>query len=678
MLLSRLIVLGFAAVAAFAQPQCAGCHAEIYRKYQQTGMGRSFSRPQAFPAVKDFYNAASETHYSMFERGGRYYQRRWQIGYAGNEENAEEMTVDFVMGSGNHARTYLHRTERGTLTQLPLGWYAEKGGYWDMNPGYDVAHPPVRRPIADECLFCHNAYPVAASTLPEGIDCQRCHGPGAKHIQSPQKVNIINPARLSKDRQLEACMQCHLETTSTRLPGLLRRFDRGAFSYVPDQPLGDFVMSFDHAPGSGREDKFEIAGSAYRLRQSQCFLKSRGEMTCTTCHNPHEAKVSLGACVQCHTSLSSGHPAGDDCASCHMPKRNTDDVVHVAMTDHLIARRPAARKSRPEIDQRYRGEVVPYYPSAIDPLYKAVAQVIQGSNPAGIPQLTAELAKRKPTDPEFYIVLGQASKSVAAYEQAVRLKPDAARNLRYLGVALKEAGQPVRAGEALRRAVQLAPTDAQGWFELGLLQSAEGRKNEAISSVRRAIALNPDLADAQNSLGVNLFETGDVKGAEAAFRAALTIDPSYAVAHSGLARVLTQAGDLPQALFHYEKAVRLQPGYAPYLYEYALTFVRLNRFEESDEQVRAAIRADGNLAEAHELLGGLLARKKDMDGALAEFEAAVRLKPDFSRAQLDLGATLAGRGDMTGAILHLREAARGSDPQVAQQAARALQQIGAN
>jgi hypothetical protein len=32
---------------------------------------------------------------------------------------------------------------------------------------------------------------------------------------------------------------------------------------------------FDHAPGTGHDDKFEIVGSsAYRLRQSQCFLKS--------------------------------------------------------------------------------------------------------------------------------------------------------------------------------------------------------------------------------------------------------------------------------------------------------------------------------------------------------------------------------------------------------------------
>ena len=85
-----------------------------------------------------------------------------------------------------------------------------------------------------------------------------------------------------------------------------------------------------------------------------------------------------------------------------MSKRRTQDVIHVAMTDHLISRaRPpgdllAERKER--LDQ-YRGEVVPYYPatlarSAEADLYRALAQVKQKSNlEAGIAQLTAAIKR---------------------------------------------------------------------------------------------------------------------------------------------------------------------------------------------------------------------------------------------------------------------------------------------
>lgn len=96
-----------------------------------------------------------------------------------------------MLGCGNHARTYLHLTGRNTLQQLPLGWYAENGGYWGMNPSYDRAdYQGSTRVIHYECMFCHNAYPLIPAgseeagseaqyrqPIPEGIDCQRCHGP---------------------------------------------------------------------------------------------------------------------------------------------------------------------------------------------------------------------------------------------------------------------------------------------------------------------------------------------------------------------------------------------------------------------------------------------------------------------------------------------------------------------
>ena len=132
----------------------------------------------------------------MISRGGKYYQRRWQVGFDGKETSVDEKQVDFVIGSGNHARTYLHLTPQKTLPVLPLSWYAEKGGYWEMSPGYEQPdYPGSVRPVHYECMFCHNAYPKipvmehAASPemtfvepLPEGIDCQRCHGPGQGHV----------------------------------------------------------------------------------------------------------------------------------------------------------------------------------------------------------------------------------------------------------------------------------------------------------------------------------------------------------------------------------------------------------------------------------------------------------------------------------------------------------------
>src|SRR5437763_3500568 len=138
---------------------CATCHRKIAEDYARTGMGRSFFRPTPADelAKQDFYHALSGTHFSMIVRDGQYYQRRWQIGFAGKEANVEEMSVDYILGSGNHARSYLHRTPPGTLIELPLGWYSEGG--WGMSPGSDSDHPRTRRFVSYKCMLCHNGIP---------------------------------------------------------------------------------------------------------------------------------------------------------------------------------------------------------------------------------------------------------------------------------------------------------------------------------------------------------------------------------------------------------------------------------------------------------------------------------------------------------------------------------------
>jgi predicted CXXCH cytochrome family protein len=79
-------------------------------------------------------------------------------------------------------------------------------------------------------------------------------------------------------------------------------------------------------------------------------------MTCTTCHDPHDiprgeaaTQHYIAACRSCHGSDFDGqvaagrHTAEKDCLACHMPKRRTDDVVNVVMTDHYIQRRKPGR-----------------------------------------------------------------------------------------------------------------------------------------------------------------------------------------------------------------------------------------------------------------------------------------------------------------------------------------------
>ena len=619
-----LCLCGFLIVAALAyifrpQPQtpsapftenhyvdsavCADCHPTIAETYARTGMGRSFSRPSTNNTVTGvtYYHKPSDSYFTMVERDGRFYQRRYQTGFDGNPANSFEKEIQFVLGSGNHARTYLHRTSRNTLVELPLGWYAEEKGTLAMNPGYDRPdHPGFTRAVTYGCMFCHNgipeiktgAEPAFPGRIPEGIDCQRCHGPGGRHVEMPQAGNVVNPARLDRDRQLEVCMQCHLETTSAPLPNSIVRFDRDPFSYRPGEPLGDFILHFDHAPGSGRDDKFEIAGAAYRLRRSACFQKS--ELTCATCHNPHdiprgeEARAHYTAvCQQCH---SSDHAQTGDCIGCHMPKRRTEDAVHVVMTDHYIQRRKPSRDLLAPLAERekdYRGEVVLYYPPALPDgadrdLYFGVAQVSQKSNlDRGIEALSAAIDKYRPARIEFYLQLadawrdsGRMDKALPLYQEAVRRDPKSL-------IALQRLGFSSRSADVLKQVLSVDASDAATWHQLGLVYLDQGSRSEAAAAFQKAIEVDPDLSEAHNSLGGLFLESGDLSRAEPALREAIRIKPDYAQAHSNLASVLASSNRFDEARYHFEAAIRLKPDFTAARFNYGVALVKMNRVNEA-------------------------------------------------------------------------------------------------
>ncbi len=699
---------------------CSECHPDVAHDYSNTGMARSFHSLDAasVPNPKPYFHRASGTWYQIVAKDGGWYQRWWQIGFKGRQESAGESKIDYVMGSGNHVRTYLHRTARGTLIELPLAWYAEKST-WAMNPGFDMSDPPVGRKIGYDCMFCHNSYPaipsghddagsepVFAGELPQGIDCQRCHGPGGNHIQAVRQPGaklsdirnaIVNPSRLGKERAMEVCVQCHLETTSAPLPTVIRRFDRGPFSYRPGEPLSAFQLSFDHAPGSGREGKFEIVNSVYRLRQSKCFLESNGELGCATCHDPHEIRHDQTAvdrynkvCVRCHEPAKIGvqaHPSGSNCVGCHMPKRRAEDVVHAVMTDHLIQRRPPANllaefpeRHGPGLEWvEYRGEVVPYGDK--DDLYTAVAQVTHKSNlEGGIPRLQAEIATKKPERPEFYMELGDAlqragrsEESAAAYRVAIEKRPASALLWARLAQPLRALGKSQEPLEAMLKSVQADPNQAENWHNLALLQSDLGDKKSAIDSFRKSIALDPEFAESRNGLGAALAETGQLPEAEAEFRGALSIRPTLQGAHAYLAFLLTNRGAFPEAIWHFERA----GDGALTQFNYGITLAKMNRITEARTHLERSLQADAKQPLAHEVLGGLLEAEGKVPEAVSHYQEAIRLRPDFGQAHLDLGALLARKGDSAGAALEFRAAQSDPDAQIREKAVAGLAAVGA-
>ena len=742
---------------------CSSCHAEIAQAYAKTGMGRSFSKiskenpGDPFPG-QAFYHKASDSYFSMIQREGKTYQRRWQLGFDGKETNIEEKQVDYFLGSGNHGRAYLHLTARGGLQELPLGWYSEaneiypeqffgdlqqqlppgwyaqNNGTWAMNPGFDRAEIPGSvRPVQYECMFCHNGYPkipkaneeegaeaVYALPLPNGIDCQRCHGPGQRHVEvagkagaTPAEIraSIVNPKRLAPDREMEVCLQCHLETSSLRLPHMLERQGHAPFSYVPGQPLADFFLMFDRE--AGKNPRFEGANAGYALRKSQCFLKTQGNdaehrLRCTMCHDPHDiprgeaaAKHYDSVCHNCHTSafesaVAAGtHPANPDCISCHMPKHRTDDAIHIVMTEHFIRRVQPTNLLEKKAEYyespatSYKGEVVPYYPARLAPtpenlLDVAVAQVRDQSNLAnGIPQLAALIQKYKPARAAYYVYLaeafhavGDAAHAEVNFNEALRRAPESAVILLKLGNAEVEWQQWGKAEATLRRVTAKTPTDPVAWGLFGEALFGQGKNAEAKTALEKAVAFDPDLPDPHNYMGALLVRAGDLAGAEKEFREALRLQPGNADWRSNLAGLLATRGAVDEARFLFESSIRLKPDSVGARLNYARLLANLNLTAEAAAQAKAAVEADPGVPVAHEVWGDLLMAAGDAEAAARELKTAVNLQPDFWRAHYELGVALGMKGDGDGSVEQLRIAAGGQDAEARALAVEVLEKVG--
>jgi predicted CXXCH cytochrome family protein len=619
------VVTTGAAPGYVADRVCASCHAEIARTYPQIGMARSFYRPRAATSSEDFGrppglarfdHPASHQSFAMERRGDRLFFKRWQTAADGRPINVFEQEVDWVLGSGNHARTYLYRTPQGELYQLPIAWYTQEGR-WGMAPGYDRPdHEGVLRRVRRECMFCHDGYPeVAAGSdaygapqvyperLPEGLGCQRCHGPGGEHVRRAAggtearetiRAAIVNPARLAGTLGDDVCNQCHLQP-AVALPRV-RRFGRGEYSYRPGEPLSGYLvhtdLTDDGGGSGGGEERFEINHHAYRLRQSRCFVASAGKLHCWTCHDPHRrlARAELAArvrtaCLACHGSGAGtvggtatsckrpgtpAAPAADtaDCASCHMPQRRPRDVVHVVMTDHRIQRRPGG----PELTAP-RAEADPLLPGVrlYDPergdlgeageIYRNLAAIRTGAFPDAVDRLErllaplAASARASAAEPWLELATAEIKEQrFAAAERTLGVvlarSPDHPQALARLGVVLAALGRPREAEERWRQALALPGKTVDRTelrFNLGLLYAGQGRTAEAVPLFEQALAARSNLVAGWVQLGNATARLDRLDRAAASYRRALELDPSQTEAYLGLGAVLLRQGKREEA-----------------------------------------------------------------------------------------------------------------------------------
>jgi tetratricopeptide (TPR) repeat protein len=191
-----------------------------------------------------------------------------------------------------------------------------------------------------------------------------------------------------------------------------------------------------------------------------------------------------------------------------------------------------------------------------------------------------------------------------------------------------------------QNALKIKPNFAEAHNNLGAGLKALGRYNEAIPSYQKAIQLKPNYAEAYNNLGIALIETHQLQLAKKSFNRALQIAPNYADAYFNLASALKSQGHLDHAISNFEKGLQINPNNAVARNHLGNTQQQNGLLDDAVENYNKALLINPKFAEAYLNLGTVQKAQGHMEEALENYRTALRLKPDDAKAYRNYTATL--------------------------------------
>jgi arylsulfatase A-like enzyme/Tfp pilus assembly protein PilF len=162
----------------------------------------------------------------------------------------------------------------------------------------------------------------------------------------------------------------------------------------------------------------------------------------------------------------------------------------------------------------------------------------------------------------WLVRLRRPDEAIAAFKEAVALKPDDDIALGNLARILRARGRTQDALEALevfRAALRVNARNPQSWYQLATLYLDLGRTTDAEASFKEALAANPRMGAAYNGLGAIAFERGQLGPAEELVRKGMELEPRLRTAQYNLARIREARGDLPGALALYRAELATYP-----------------------------------------------------------------------------------------------------------------------
>ena len=182
--------------------------------------------------------------------------------------------------------------------------------------------------------------------------------------------------------------------------------------------------------------------------------------------------------------------------------------------------------------------------------------------------------------------------AITAFQQSLKLRPDDANATYGLGRAYMEHSQYEDARQQFSRYLEARPNDASGHYALGMAYASLERPQDARTEFEKSIALAPVQTESYFRLGVLDLNAHDLDAAATNFQHVLDRDPKHAGALAALGRVKYDQKHYPESAQLLERAVASDHSLREAHYYLGLTYARLGRKEDSEQQFQIATRLE--------------------------------------------------------------------------------------
>ncbi len=204
------------------------------------------------------------------------------------------------------------------------------------------------------------------------------------------------------------------------------------------------------------------------------------------------------------------------------------------------------------------------------------------------------------------------------------------------GLQAASGGQADGAIAAFREAVALRPDFVAAHANLGLLLVATGRHAQAEPHLRNALATLTTDANLRNALGVAQESMSRLLDAEQSYRAVLATQAGHPEAHANLGNCLRRQGRHDEARAHCLRAIELKPDFAVAHFNLGVLFQDVDQLDDAIAQYRQALACHPGHVAALNNLGGCLRSQGAIDDARDAFERALALQPANIEAHCNL------------------------------------------